>query len=139
MNKWVVTGFDIMHELRPNISFSMNNTYNSIRIHSVGVTIPTLEEYNNKKNELTSALAMKALRFERDKRLKEYDWMTLRAASGGVPLTDEWKAYLQELRDMPETKTPQISNGSLVGITWPTIPGEATETAGVTTTSGVTQ
>ena len=76
---------------------------------------------------------MKALRFERDKRLKEYDWMTLRAASGGVPLTDEWKAYLQEL-GICRDETPQISNGSLVGITWPTIPGEATETAGVTTT-----
>ena len=37
---------------------------------------------------------------------------------------DEWKAYRQELRDIPATyPNPELdANGNLINITWPTRP-----------------
>ena len=68
------------------------------------------------------ALPMKRLREERDKKLAETDWWTLRA-SDGVAMTQEQKDYRQALRDLPSTASPQLDeNGQLSNVTWPTKP-----------------
>lgn len=70
-----------------------------------------------------NALPMQLLREERNKRIAEEDWRILRAYSQGIELDDEWKTYLQELRDLPETAKPSIDeNGNLTEVTWPTKP-----------------
>jgi len=43
------------------------------------------------------------LRMERNKRLTECDWVTTRAFTTDTPVPDEWKTYMQALRDIPST------------------------------------
>jgi len=40
-------------------------------------------------------------RQERNKRLAECDWVTLKAYSTGTPVPEEWVTYMQTLRDLP--------------------------------------
>ena len=113
---------DVVSNLKPNISFSVGNSYNTLIIHTPGVTMPSEQEYNDKLAELTSALPMKVLRETRDNKMLDYDWRILRSASGGSSLSQEWITYLQALRDLPQTSTPILTNGYLAGITWPNEP-----------------
>ena len=48
--------------------------------------------------------------------LSETDWVVTKASDTGVALSDEWKTYRQELRDLPATQT-DVDN-----ITYPTKP-----------------
>jgi len=57
-----------------------------------------------------NALAIRAAR------LRESDWVTLRAADTGAPLPAAWQAYRQALRDI--TKQP----GWPLNISWPALP-----------------
>ena len=59
---------------------------------------------------------MVELRYERDKKLKESDWMAVPDRT----MTDEQKTYRQALRDLPANQTP--SDTRLSNITWPTQP-----------------
>ena len=65
-----------------------------------------------KRDELTAAEPMKALRAERDRRLAETDWR----ASSDLTLSADWATYRQALRDVPSSAT------SLDDVTWPTPP-----------------
>ena len=65
-----------------------------------------------KRDELTAAEPMKALRAERDRRLAETDWR----ASSDLTLSADWATYRQALRDVPSSAT------SLDDVTWPTKP-----------------
>ena len=65
-----------------------------------------------KADELKAAEPMKLLRAERDRRLAEVDWW----ASCDLTLSDERKAYRQELRDITKSAT------SLDDVKWPTKP-----------------
>tara|TARA_R110000868_G_scaffold409392_1_gene694782 strand:- start:90 stop:593 length:504 start_codon:yes stop_codon:yes gene_type:complete len=56
-----------------------------------------------------------AIRSDRDTRLKETDWVSIRAADTATPMSAEWAAYRQALRDIT-TQTDPFS------ITWPTKP-----------------
>ena len=60
------------------------------------------------------------LRQERNNLIAETDWMAL----GDNTLSEAWKTYRQELRDMPSTApTPSFdNNGRLIDVTWPTKP-----------------
>tara|TARA_Y100001973_G_C5143348_1_gene304103 strand:+ start:828 stop:1154 length:327 start_codon:yes stop_codon:yes gene_type:complete len=58
----------------------------------------------------------RALREQRNSRLAESDWM---AGSDAPTMSDAWKAYRQELRDLPS----KYDNSTVVGtITYPTKP-----------------
>lgn len=82
---------------------------------------PTEEEINTKIQELEAAEPLRLLRLERTKLLQQSDWM----ANSDVVMTDEWRAYRQTLRDLPETQTPALDdNGNLINVEWPTPPGE---------------
>ena len=56
------------------------------------------------------------IRSERDRLLKESDWMAL---SDSATMTDEWKAYRQALRDLPADATFD-ENGMVID--WPQDP-----------------
>lgn len=66
----------------------------------------------------TTEDAMNRLRFERNFKLAQSDWM----ANSDVTMTEQWRLYRQALRDIT-TQTPSLDeNGQLTGITWPTPP-----------------
>ena len=65
-----------------------------------------------KKTELTNAEPMRLLREERNRRIAETDWM----GNSDVTMSDAWKTYRQELRDITKSAT------SLDDVTWPTKP-----------------
>ena len=65
-----------------------------------------------KADEIKAAEPMKLLRAERDSRLAVTDWW----ASSDLTISDERKAYRQELRDITKSAT------SLDDVKWPTKP-----------------
>ena len=60
-----------------------------------------------------AAREMNWIREHRDGLLTETDWMAL----GDVTMSDAWKTYRQELRDIP------ASNTTYEDVNWPTKPG----------------
>lgn len=55
-------------------------------------------------------------RAERDRRMADADWVTLRAVRTGQPIPQAWAAYMQALADVPDQP------GFPDSITWPTPP-----------------
>ena len=107
-------------ELRPNSSFGVRGS--TIIWNDSNNTQPTEKEINDKIAELQNTEPMRLLRQERDKRLAETDWWTIRSNDTGVSLTQEQKDYKQALRDLPSTASPTLVNGVLSNVTWPTKP-----------------
>ena len=70
------------------------------------VTKPTKSALEAKVATLDAAEPMRLLRLERDKRLRETDFLAL----GDVTMSDDWKTYRQALRDLPATQTPALIN-----------------------------
>jgi len=77
---------------------------------------PPKEEFEAKLKELVDAQPLKDLRAERDRRLAAVDWVTSRATSTETPVPQEWKTYMQALRDLPAT-TEDPTNP-----VWPPVP-----------------
>ncbi len=100
-----------------------NYDYNKIEWEE-NTTIPTLEEVNNKIEELKLAEPMNKLREERKNKLKESDIYGL----SDFPFANDtikqaWLTYRQALRDLPSNSTPSFDeNRQLTGVTWPTPP-----------------
>ena len=107
-------------ELRPNSSFGVRGS--TIIWNDSNNTQPTEKEINDKIAELQNTEPMRLLRQERDKKLSETDWWTIRSNDTGVSLTQEQKDYKQALRDLPSTASPTLVNGMLSNVTWPTKP-----------------
>ena len=61
----------------------------------------TWEKISAEKKRLQDAEPMRLLRVERNKRLAETDWM----ASSDLTMSDAWKKYRQDLRDITKTAT----------------------------------
>tara|TARA_B100000965_G_scaffold346996_1_gene318840 strand:- start:86 stop:460 length:375 start_codon:yes stop_codon:yes gene_type:complete len=123
----MITIMDAIQALKPGAECLVRgNEYSSIEWLDKSQTQPTEDEVNAKVTELTNAEPMNLLRQERTRILSESDWM----ANSDVTMTDEWKTYRQELRDLPKVHPvnygdPKLdSNGSLdmSSITWPTPP-----------------
>ena len=81
-----------------------------------------LNSWIQEKNELEPIRLMKK---ERDKRLQEVDWIVSRAYSKGEPVSDEWAAYMQALRDLPDTSKPSLNVLGILdmsSVNWPIKP-----------------
>ena len=72
----------------------------------------TWDAVKAKKDELVAAEPMRLLREERNRRIAETDWM----GNSDVTMSDAWKTYRQELREITKSAT------SLDDVTWPTKP-----------------
>ena len=73
--------------------------------------------------ELEAAEPMRLLRLERNQKLAETDWVTIKAYSQSLVVSEEWKTYLQSLRDLPETQEPKLDDqGNLTNVDWPEVP-----------------
>ena len=85
-------------------------------------TAPTEAEIDAEVTRLNNAEPMRLLRVERDIRLAKTDWMTL---SDTTTITDAWKTYRQQLRDLPASANPKLDtqgNLDLTSVTFPTQP-----------------
>ena len=113
--------------LCPTAEFSVNeNDYNQINWFSPDIPKPTKAQVEAKIQELKAAEPMRLLRIHRDKLLAEVDWVTWRAYSTNTPVPEEWAAYQQALRDLPETATPILDPDNFTtgisGVDWPVKP-----------------
>ena len=123
----MITIMDAIQAFKPGAECLVRgDTYSGIEWLDKNQTQPTEEEVDAKLLELKAEEPMRLLREERTRRLSESDWM----ANSDVTMSDEWKTYRQELRDLPKTHPvnygdPKLdSNGNLdmSSITWPTPP-----------------
>jgi hypothetical protein len=77
---------------------------------------PPRDNFEEELQELLVKKRWKELRKERNRRLAECDWVVIRATSTDTPVPEEWKTYMQALRDLPaNTEDP-------VNPVWPAIP-----------------
>ena len=108
--------YNITHALvvlKPGAEYSLDGEdYSDLNWLDSGITKPTETEINNKIAELDGAEAMKLLREKRNRLLAVTDWR----ASSDLTLSDDWKNYRNELRQIPQTQTDPYN------ITWPTEP-----------------
>ena len=91
------------------------DTWESIKFPE-GYEKPPKEEFEAKLQELIDAQPWKELREERNKRLSQCDWVATKAFTTNTPVPEEWKTYMQALRDLPAT-TEDPSNP-----VWPEAP-----------------
>ena len=77
-----------------------------ILIDTEGTDIrPTRDEFNTGLRKFK----MQELRTQRNKRLAECDWVTLKAYSTDTPVPEEWKVYMQALRDLPSVTEDPVN------------------------------
>jgi hypothetical protein len=88
-------------------------------IFSDTIEKPTKEIFHEMRSKIAFDEYMKQLREERSTRLAKVDWVVIRAFSMNTPVTDEWKTYMQTLRDLPST-TEDPSNP-----VWPVRPDQS--------------
>lgn len=76
-------------------------------------------ESNGILNPSNSELAYEFIRNHRNGLLENSDWM----AGSDVTMSDAWKKYRKDLRDLPANSTASLDeNNELTGVTWPTQP-----------------
>jgi hypothetical protein len=115
-----------LNALAPGAEWSVNaDDYDQLTWYSQDIPKPTRAQVEAKIQELEAAEPMRLLRVHRDKLLAETDWVTMRSYSTNTPVPEEWVAYQQALRDLPETATPVLDLTSPLGISgvdWPVKP-----------------
>lgn len=117
---------DALVNLHPNCQFAINaDDYSTLRWLSKDIQMPTLEEINNKLQELESAHPLKLLRILRNQKIAETDWEIQRNIEMGIDNT-ELINYRISLRNLPQEielgniQPPTIDdNGNLVFNSWP--------------------
>jgi hypothetical protein len=77
---------------------------------------PVQADLEAEKPVIKNILGFQQLRYERDKKLAETDWVVTKANETGIAESDEWKTYRQALRDLPSNTTDPFNP------TWPTKP-----------------
>jgi len=98
------------------------DNYEDIKWYGDPKDKPSKEVVEAKAQELLDDAPWKVLRRQRDARLREVDWVTLRSVRTGEPIPQEWKDYMQALADITKTSSPRLESGELLGVTWPTRP-----------------
>ena len=93
---------DALLPVKPR-KYRLGETWEDIYFFESDIEKPPKEEFEAKLQELIDAQPWNDLREERNKRLSQCDWVTLKAYSTGVPVPEEWKTYMQALRDLPAT------------------------------------
>jgi len=113
--------------LRPNAQYIFEGEkYSGLQWLDNIQSKPTLEELQNKVDELNSIEPMRLLRIERNKRLSEIDWVTIKYNSQNLPIPKGWSDYTQSLRDITITcRNPScMPDGRLdmSSVNWPIMP-----------------
>ena len=107
--------------LKPNAQYSWVGTdYSGLQWLDSG-TAPTESEIDAEVTRLNNAEPMRLLRLERNERLTETDYMAL----SDTTMTDAWKTYRQQLRDLPASANPKLDaqgNLDMSSVTFPSQP-----------------
>ena len=93
--------------------------YHATKNGNVPFTEAEEKEWDEKEALYEAAkpsVAWKIFRRERDAKLAQSDWMSF---SDSPTMSDAWKTYRQELRDLPSKYDDTTVQGT---ITWPTEP-----------------
>lgn len=109
-------------ELCGSAEWAIGSTWESLEWRGNPADKPNKEAVIAKAREILAARPMAALRYERDRKLKEVDWITLRSVRTGEPIPQQWKEYMQALADITKTANPVLRDGRLDGVVWPTKP-----------------
>ena len=110
-------------KLKPNTTWKwVGEDYSGLDWQD-SATAPTEAEIDAEVTRLNNVEPMRLLRLERDSRLAETDYMAL----SDTTMTDAWKPYRQQLRDLPASKTldPKLDaqgNLDLTSVTFPNKP-----------------
>ena len=111
-----------LFELRPNAKWSFSGeVYEGLDWKDDTQTKPTETELFEKVTELENAEPYRLLREERNRRLQATDWR----ASSDLTISGDWKAYRQDLRDLPAQQTPKLNSDYELdpsSISWPPEP-----------------
>ena len=87
--------------------------------------VPSKEEVIALAQVIYNEAPLKELRRQRDNRMKEVDWVTLRSMRTGEPIPQEWLDYMQALADITVTcPNPRFGQDkrTLDNVTWPERP-----------------
>lgn len=93
---------------KPKLTILGEQIYENLIWQDDIIPKPTFEEIENKFEELKKALPMELLRERRDELLNECSWIIQKAISTNRDVPEEWKLYMQQLRDLPTTSNPSI-------------------------------
>lgn len=110
--------------LKPGAEFTCSETKEGVRTINwldSSQTQPTDDEINAEIDRLQGLEAMKILRQQRNDKLYQSDWR----ANSDVTMSDEWKTYRQQLRDLPASSSPKLDDDyelDPTSVTWPTEP-----------------
>lgn len=126
---------DALTEMKaPNFSFTEAITYDIEHDYDILIwgqdvssqVIPTKEEVRLKIIELELNLAFQLMRMFRNGKLTETDFYIMSDYPHSNETTKQaWVTYRQQLRDLPQTSSPQLTeDGELTNVTWPTPPDE---------------
>ena len=77
---------------------------------------PVQADLEKEKPTIKNILGFQKLRYDRDLKLSETDWVVTKASETGVAESDAWKTYRQALRDLPSNTSDPFNP------TWPTKP-----------------
>tara|TARA_B100000427_G_C15453658_1_gene570728 strand:+ start:850 stop:1212 length:363 start_codon:yes stop_codon:yes gene_type:complete len=117
-----VSTFQVLRSLVPDAKCAVKEGPGVLEIvWSDSRSQPTDSEVAARRKILEDEEPKNVLREHRNNRLSETDWM----ANSDVTMTDAWKTYRQQLRDMLGTANPILdSEGLLIhnSVTWPTKP-----------------
>ena len=115
---------DAIKSLRPNSEFVCSETKEGVRTINwldSSTTQPSDSEIDAEITRLQGLEAMILLRNKRTNLLARSDWR----ANSDVTMSDEWKTYRQQLRDITKTANPKLDsdyNLDPSSVTWPTEP-----------------
>lgn len=115
---------EAMSVLRPNNAWRVEgDTWEDIVWLDDPATQPTKEEVIAKAEEIRDLAPIRLLRRLRDERLRDVDWVTLKAMRTGEPIPQEWKDYMQALADITDDMSGiTMSGNELLGVNWPERP-----------------
>ena len=115
-----ITKGQALYSLRPNAAWVIIDD-TTIDWRDEKETQPTDTEIATEQTRLIALEEFKVLREERDKRLAATDWR----ASSDLTISDAWKTYRQNLRDLPASASPKLDadgNLDMSSVTFPTEP-----------------
>tara|TARA_R100000781_G_scaffold59293_1_gene38028 strand:+ start:174 stop:533 length:360 start_codon:yes stop_codon:yes gene_type:complete len=115
------TKTDAVLSLYPGVNTFERSEADVITFRKEDAKNPTNSQIDAEVIRLNNAEAGRLLRVERNKKLVDSDWR----ASNDLTISDAWKTYRQQLRDLPASTTPTLTAGYTLdptSVTWPEEP-----------------
>lgn len=115
---------EAMSVLRPNHAWRVEgDSYEEVVWLDVEDQKPSKEEVEAKAREIRELAPLRLLRRLRDERMRDVDWVTLKAMRTGQPIPKEWQDYMQALADITKDMSGITMVGNdLLGVKWPERP-----------------